>query len=61
MALDVNGRQIEVDEEGYLSNLNDWEKDIATVMAKEDDIELGDDQQLKRSSMCGPAHMHQRG
>ena len=43
MALEVNGRQIEVDEEGYLSNLNDWEKDIATVMAKEDDIELGDD------------------
>ena len=43
MALEVNGKQIEVDEEGYLSNLNDWEKDIATVMAKEDDIELGDD------------------
>ena len=43
MALEVNGKQIEVDEEGYLSNLNDWEKDIATIMAKEDDIELGDD------------------
>ena len=43
MALEVNGKQVEVDEEGYLSNLNDWEKDIATVMAKEDDIELGDD------------------
>ena len=35
MALEVNGKQIEVDEEGYLSNLNDWEKDIATIMAKE--------------------------
>ena len=43
MALEVNGKQIEVDEEGYLSNLNDWEKDIAEVMAKEDNIELSDD------------------
>ena len=34
MALEVNGKQVEVDEEGYLSNLNDWEKDIATIMAK---------------------------
>ena len=41
--LEVNGKQIEVDEEGYLSNLNDWEKDIATVMAKEDGINLEED------------------
>ena len=41
--LEVNGKQIEVDEEGYLSNLNEWEKDIAEVMAKEDNIELSDD------------------
>ena len=43
MAIDVNGKSIETDEEGYLSNLNDWETDVATVMAKEDDIELGED------------------
>ena len=41
--LEVNGKQIGVDEEGYLSNLNEWEKDIAEVMAKEDNIELSDD------------------
>ena len=41
--IEVNGKQIEVDEEGYLSNLNEWEKDIAEVMAKEDNIELSDD------------------
>ena len=41
--IEVNGKQIEVDEEGYLSNLNDWEKDIATVMAKEDGINLEED------------------
>ena len=40
MAIDVNGKSIETDEEGYLANLNDWEKDVATVMAKEDDIEI---------------------
>ena len=43
MTIEVNGKSLETDEEGYLSNLNDWEKDVATVMAKEDDIELSDD------------------
>ena len=43
MAIEVNVKSFETDEEGYLANLNDWEKDVATVMAKEDDIELSDD------------------
>ena len=43
MAIEVNGKSFETDEEGYLANLNDWEKDVATVMAKEDVIELSDD------------------
>tara|TARA_B100000965_G_scaffold348899_1_gene321781 strand:- start:1541 stop:1873 length:333 start_codon:yes stop_codon:yes gene_type:complete len=43
MPIEVNGKSIEVDEEGYLSNLNDWDKDIAEVMAKEDNIDLGTD------------------
>ena len=25
MSLEVNGKQYEVDEEGYLANLNDWD------------------------------------
>jgi tRNA 2-thiouridine synthesizing protein E len=41
--LEINGKQLEVDEEGYLANLNDWEKDVATVMAKEDGIDLSED------------------
>ncbi|MGD8783742.1 MAG: TusE/DsrC/DsvC family sulfur relay protein, partial [Thioalkalispiraceae bacterium] len=40
MSIDVNGKQLEVDEEGYLANLNDWEPAVAEVMAKEDDCEL---------------------
>tara|TARA_Y100001970_G_scaffold81350_1_gene103113 strand:- start:192 stop:524 length:333 start_codon:yes stop_codon:yes gene_type:complete len=43
MPIEVNGKSLEVDEEGYLSNLNDWEKDVAEIMAKEDGIDLGED------------------
>lgn len=38
--IEVNGRQIPVDEEGYLANLNDWEPEVANVMAKQDNLEL---------------------
>ena len=43
MPIDVNGKSLEVDEEGYLSNLNDWEPAVAEVMAKAEDLELTDD------------------
>ena len=42
MPIEVNGKTFETDEEGYLANLNEWESDLATVMAKEDDCELTD-------------------
>jgi tRNA 2-thiouridine synthesizing protein E len=41
--IEVNGKTYETDEEGYLANLNDWEKEVATVMAKEEDIDLSED------------------
>lgn len=31
---------VEVDEEGYLLNVDDWNADIAIAMATEDDVEL---------------------
>lgn len=40
MSIEVNGKTFEVDEEGYLANLTEWEPDIAGIMAKEDDCEL---------------------
>tara|TARA_B100001750_G_C15366903_1_gene525234 strand:+ start:204 stop:536 length:333 start_codon:yes stop_codon:yes gene_type:complete len=43
MAIEVNGKSLETDEEGYLANLNDWEKEVATVMAEAEDLELSDD------------------
>jgi len=41
--IEVNGKSLETDEEGYLSNLSDWEEGAATAMAKEEDIDLSDD------------------
>lgn len=43
MSIEVNGKSIEVDEEGYLTNLSDWEQDVATFMAKEDGADLTDE------------------
>jgi len=42
MGIDVNGKDFEVDEEGYLANLSEWEPEVANVMAKLDDTELSD-------------------
>lgn len=42
MAIELNGKSYETDEEGYLENLADWDADIATVMAELDDCELSD-------------------
>jgi TusE/DsrC/DsvC family sulfur relay protein len=43
MAIVVDGKEYETDEEGYLLNLNEWVPGIATEMAKEDDLELTED------------------
>jgi tRNA 2-thiouridine synthesizing protein E len=40
--IEVDGKALEVDEEGYLVNLNDWVEGVATVMAAQDDLELTD-------------------
>ena len=41
--IEVNGKSLETDEEGYLSNLSDWEEGTATAMAQAEDIDLSDD------------------
>lgn len=40
MALEVNGKSIATDEEGYLENLADWTPDVAEAMAKSEDVTL---------------------
>ena len=42
MGIEVNGKTLEVDEEGYLANLNDWEPEVATIMAKDEGVDLTD-------------------
>lgn len=42
MSIDVNGQSVEVDEEGYLSDINDWTKEVAEVLAADEDVELTD-------------------
>jgi len=38
----VNGATLETDQEGYLMNLADWNKDVASAMAHQDDCVLTD-------------------
>jgi tRNA 2-thiouridine synthesizing protein E len=43
MPIEVNGKTIETDEEGYLVNLSDWNEDVAKVLAESENLEMGDD------------------
>ena len=40
--LEHNGKSIELDDDGYLVELDDWEKDLAQILATDDDITLED-------------------
>lgn len=40
MAIEVNGKTIETDEEGYLVNLADWNEDAAKILAAQDELNL---------------------
>ncbi|MEZ5766476.1 MAG: TusE/DsrC/DsvC family sulfur relay protein [Paracoccaceae bacterium] len=43
MAYEVNGQTVECDEEGYITNLSDWTKELAEVIAKNEDLEMDAD------------------
>ena len=38
--LELNDISVEVDEEGYLEDLNEWTEEIAIAMAEAEDVEL---------------------
>jgi len=40
MAIEVNGKTIETDDNGNLVNYQDWNEDVAKALAAADDIEL---------------------
>jgi tRNA 2-thiouridine synthesizing protein E len=43
MGIEVNGKVYETDEEGYLTNITEWEPGVAEIMSKEDDLQLTDE------------------
>ncbi|MDP2433581.1 MAG: TusE/DsrC/DsvC family sulfur relay protein [Pseudomonadota bacterium] len=43
MDLEINGRMIETDPEGYLANLGDWAEDVAEFLAGQDKLTLAED------------------
>ncbi|WP_324779654.1 TusE/DsrC/DsvC family sulfur relay protein [Thiobacillus sedimenti] len=42
MERNINGKIVETDPEGYLVNLEDWSEELAVELAKEDNLELGE-------------------
>ena len=40
--MEFQGKQYEIDEDGYLINLDDWSKELADHIAKTEDIEMTD-------------------
>jgi len=40
MSIEVDGKVLETDEEGYLANLSDWSAEVAERMANDDGCEL---------------------
>lgn len=42
MALEVGGKTVETDEEGYLENRDEWSMDIANAIAVAENLEMSD-------------------
>ncbi len=40
-SIEINGKSLETDEEGYLVNLSDWTEDTAQFLAQQENVELG--------------------
>jgi len=43
MDYQVDGTTVAADEEGYITNLNDWSKDLAEVIASSEDIQMDEE------------------
>lgn len=43
MAYELDGKVYEADEEGYLVDISAWNKDLAELIAKDENIEMTDD------------------
>lgn len=38
--ININGKEIATDAEGYLANLDEWSEDVAQVLSHQDELEL---------------------
>lgn len=43
MSYQVNGTTVEHDEEGYITNLSDWNQELAALIAKDENIDMNDE------------------
>ncbi len=43
MAYEVDGKTIETDEEGYITNLSEWTPELASVIATAEEIEMDEE------------------
>ena len=43
MPYEYNGHVVEHDEEGYITNLADWDKELAEVIAQSENLEMNDE------------------
>ena len=43
MAYELNGETFEADEEGYLVDIGAWNKDLAILIAEDENIQMNDD------------------
>ena len=40
-SIEIGGKSLETDEEGYLINLSDWTEETANFLAQQENVELG--------------------
>ena len=40
--IEVNSKTIELDDEGYLTNLDDWDETVASALAEQDELQLNE-------------------
>ena len=43
MAYQLNGTTFDADEEGYITDISNWSRELAVLIAEDENIEMSDD------------------
>tara|TARA_R110001592_G_scaffold262565_1_gene527723 strand:- start:120796 stop:120951 length:156 start_codon:yes stop_codon:yes gene_type:complete len=43
METTIAGKQVKLNEQGYLTDLNEWSREVAAALAAEEGVELGEE------------------